>query len=44
MTETHVCWFCKKPGATIQTVPQAPDWEEWWFHSDCYWKLQDVLY
>lgn len=39
-----VCWFCKKPGATIRTEPQPPDNEAWWFHPACYWELQDMLY
>jgi hypothetical protein len=39
-----ICWLCKQPGANIRTEPQAPDWEAWWFHKDCYWKLQEILY
>jgi len=42
--KNHICWLCKKEGAKICTEPQSPDWEEWWFHKDCYWKLQDILY
>ena len=41
---TSICWWCKKPGANIRTEPQSPDNEAWWFHKDCYWKLQEVLY
>jgi len=40
----HICWMCKKGGATIRTRPQPPDNEEWWFHEKCYWNLQDILY
>lgn len=35
---------CKETGATIRTEPQSPDWEAWWFHRDCYWKMQEILY
>ena len=40
----HKCWLCTKVGATIRTKPEPPDYEVWWFHADCYWQFQELLY
>lgn len=40
----HTCWLCKHTGATIKAEPQSPDWKVWWFHKNCYWQLQTLIY
>lgn len=42
--ELRMCWLCKQPGATIETEPEPPDMEAWWFHPECHKKLQAILY
>jgi hypothetical protein len=42
--KTYTCKYCSLTGATLKVEPLPPDYQAWWFHRECYWKLQDLLY